>query len=268
MTILAAQSTGSAGVQGDLWSARARDWAEVQESTVRPLYDAVLDRIGRLAGTWLFDAGCGAGRFAQVASAQGAVVTGLDASPALIGIARERTPAGDFRIGDLELLPFADRSFNVVTGFNSFQFAANPARALAEAHRVVRKDGRVVIATWGKPEDCEAAAYLEALASLLPPPPVGAPGPFALSAPGALEGLVGEAGLLPWEVASVDCIWSYPDLETALRGLLSVGPAIKAIRHAGEPAVRTAVTNAIRQYRNTRGGYDLENKFRYLVAQP
>jgi hypothetical protein len=38
----------------------------------------------------------------------------------------------------------------------------------------------------GPPEDCEAAAYLGALGALLPPPPPGAPGPFALSQPGAL----------------------------------------------------------------------------------
>jgi SAM-dependent methyltransferase len=230
------------------------------------VYDAVLRKVSLKRGTRLLDAGCGSGQFAQLASARGAKVTGLDASPAFVEIARARTPDGDFRVGELESLPYADDSFDLVTGFNSFQFATNPVNALREARRVARRGGTVVIVTWGKPEDCEAAEYLGALSALLPPAPAGAPGPFALSAPGALEDLVATAGLRPAEAVMVDCIWSYPDLETALRGLLSAGPAIKAIRHAGEAAVRDGVTEAIRQFRTTRGEYELENTFRYLVA--
>ena len=262
----AARSTGSAAIQGELWSARARDWAGTQEATFRVVYDAVLTRLALRAGTTVFDAGCGAGLFARLAAARSAMVTGLDASPALIEIARERTPHGDFRVGDLESLPYVDRAFDVVTGFNSFQFAANPGNALQEARRVTRPGGRVVIVTWGNPGDCEAAAYLDALASLLPPLPPGAPGPVALSAPGALEQLVGEAGLVPEDAVMVDCLWSYPDLDTALKGLLSAGPAIGAIRQAGESAARDAVSEAIRPFRTTRGGYELENRVRYLVA--
>ena len=257
---------GSATVQGDLWSARAHDWVEAQESTFWPVYDAVLRKTALRPGTRLLDAGCGAGQFAQLAAAKGARVAGLDASPAFVEIARSRVPEGDFRVGELESLPYADDSFDLVTGFNSFQFASNPVNALREAGRVAKRGGTVVIVTWGKPEDCEAAEYLAALNALLPPAPSGAPGPFALSAPGALEELVGAAGLWPAESAMVDCVWSYPDLDTALRGLLSAGPAIKAIRHAGEAAVRAAVAEAIRQFRTMRGEYELENKFRFLVA--
>jgi SAM-dependent methyltransferase len=257
---------GSAAIQGELWGARARDWADAQEFTFQALYLAVLDRVRPCPGTRILDAGCGSGRFAQLAGARGAVVTGLDASSALIEIARERTPAGDFRVGDLESLPFAERSFDFVTGFNSFQFAGSPVNAFREVRRVITREGLVVVATWGNPEDCEGAVYLAALGALLPPPPPGTPGPFALSAPGALEQLVDEAGLVPEDSATIDCNWRYPDLATAIKGLLSAGPAIKAIRHAGESAVRDAVTEAIRPFRTTRGEYELENKFRYLVA--
>jgi ubiquinone/menaquinone biosynthesis C-methylase UbiE len=45
-------------------------------------------------------------------------------------------------MGDLEDLPFADASFDVITGFNSYQFAANPANALREARRVARLSAR------------------------------------------------------------------------------------------------------------------------------
>jgi hypothetical protein len=43
----------------------------------------------------------------------------------------------------------------------------------------------VVILSWGLVEDCEAAPHIAMLGSLLPSPPPGAPGPFALAEPGA-----------------------------------------------------------------------------------
>lgn len=182
-------AAGTAPVQGRLWSARARDWAEVQEATVLPLFDAVADRLGVGAGTRLLDVGCGAGRFLRQAADRGAEVAGLDAAPALLAIARERLPAADLHEGEMEQLPWDDGSFDAVAGINAFQYAARPAAAVAEAARVVRHGALVAIASWGRPDDCEAAAYLHALGTLLPPPPPGAPGPFALSEPGALVSL-------------------------------------------------------------------------------
>jgi SAM-dependent methyltransferase len=234
---------------------------------VLPLFRAVLERSGIAAGTRLLDVGCGAGRFVQLAAERGAVVSGLDAAPALVAIARERVPAADVRVGEMEDLPWPDASFDVVTGFNSFQFAANPVNALREARRVTASGAQVFIATWGAPEDCEAAGYLRAVGALVPPPPPGAPGPFALSLPGALERFAVEAGFTPGEHANVECVWSYADLDTALRGLLSTGPAVRALRQVGEERVRRAVTEAIAPFRTARGGYRIENTFRYLVAR-
>ncbi|MBA3910085.1 MAG: hypothetical protein C0524_09400 [Rhodobacter sp.] len=73
-----------------------------------------------------------------MAASRGAVVSGFDAAEALLEIARERVPGGDFRTADLEAMPFGDAVFDVVTGFNAFQFAGDPVRALSEARRVTR----------------------------------------------------------------------------------------------------------------------------------
>jgi hypothetical protein len=101
----------------------------------------------------------------------------------------------------------------------------------------------------------------------LPPPPPGAPGPFALPDREALEGLATQAGLTPENVGDVDTPFEYPDEQTALRALLSAGPAVRAIRHAGEESVRAAVLEAVAPYRTAAGGYLMENKFRYLIAR-
>src|SRR4051794_29193028 len=96
---------GSAGVQSELWGARPREWCAM-EAQMRPLYEAVLDRIGVGNGTELLDAGCGAGLAAQLAAQRGAVVSGIDATAALLAIAEERVPSGEFVAGDLETLPY------------------------------------------------------------------------------------------------------------------------------------------------------------------
>jgi SAM-dependent methyltransferase len=257
---------GSAGAQGALWGARARDWAEVQEPVSRPLYEAVLRTVDIGAGAPVLDVGCGAGLFCTFVAERGARVSGVDAAAALLAIAKARVPHGDFREGEMEALPYPDRTFEVVTGFNAFQFAKRPEAALAEARRVARSGAPVVIATWGKPEDSEAAQYLAALRPLLPPAPPGAPGPFALSADGALAAFARRAGLTPQRVAEVECPLEYPDLDTALRGLLSAGPAVLAIQVSGEDRVREAIAETIAPYRLYSGGYRVEHSFLFAIT--
>lgn len=259
---------GSASSQREIWGARAIDWSEVQEDTVLPLYHDILAKTGIGRGTRLLDVGCGSGRFCQMASQRGAEVSGLDATPALLEIAKRRVPEGSFHAGDMEELPYDRNHFHVVTGMNSFQYATQPVNALREAGRVARKDSAlVVVAVWGKAADCQAASYIAAVGKLLPPPPPGAPGPFALSEDGALEELARQAGLKPVEVKAVDCPWVYPDLDTALRGLLSAGPPYLAMQLSGEDRVREAAVKSIEPFRTAAGGYRMENKFLYLVAR-
>jgi SAM-dependent methyltransferase len=259
--------TGSAQMQGDLWSASARDYAELQEPHFRPLYESVLRRPELAHARSLLDVGCGPGLAAQVFAPQIEAVAGIDASSAFIDIARARLPGRDFRVGEMETLPHFEHSFDVVTGFNAFQYAASVVNALSEARRVARPGGFVVIATWGRPGDCEAAGHLKALGALMPPPPPGAPGPFALSDEAKLKALASEADLTPIAVVDVDCPWLYRDLDTALRAMLSAGPAERAIRNSGMDSARNAVAAAIDPYRKSSGEYRLNNKFRYLLAR-
>jgi ubiquinone/menaquinone biosynthesis C-methylase UbiE len=73
--------------------------------------------------------------FLQAAADRGAAVYGLDASEALLELARERVPEADLCLGDLEALPYEDDLFGVVAGFNSFFFAVDLVGALREAGR-------------------------------------------------------------------------------------------------------------------------------------
>src|SRR5262249_46434950 len=164
---------------------------------VGPRYEGVFDELGLTADTRLLDVGCGAGLAAQLAASRGARIWALDASAALLEIARSRVPAGEFRLGDMAALPYAEASFDVVTGFNSFQFATDSTAAFGQVKRVIRPDGSVVVAVWGRPEECESAVMVNAISRLVPNPRPGVHGPFALSAPGVVEAAVTQAGLRP-----------------------------------------------------------------------
>lgn len=238
----------------------------MQENVCRPVYEDVLRRAVVGPGTNYLDIGCGAGLAARLAASQGAKVSGLDAAENLLAIAKSRVPSGDFRLGDMEALPFPDRSFDLVSGFNSFQYAANPAAALAEARRVAKSGGTVVIMTWGEPEGMQAASLVGALKALVPPPPPGTPGPFALSDDVVLRNFASKAGLEPMDAVDVDSPWRYPDLSTALRGLMSSGAAIRAAQLSSEEAVRKAYTDALAAFRQSDGSYRMGATFRCLFA--
>ena len=124
-----------------------------------------------------------------------------------------------------------------------------------------------MIVTWGKPEGMEFATFMTALKSLLPPPPTGTPGPFALSDEHALREFAAKAGLAPLEVVDVDLPFHYTDLSTALRGLTSSGNAIRTAELSSDDAVRKAYTDALEQFRQSDGSYRIGATFRCLFTQ-
>lgn len=258
---------GTAQVQGALWGSRAREWADLQEHAFEQAYKAAFDAASVGSGTGLLDVGCGAGLALSLARARNAIVSGIDAAAELVEIARSRCPGCDIRVGELEELPFADASFDVVTGFNSFQYAADRVHGLQEAGRVMKADGKLVALVWGSPENCELGPYLAALGSLMPPPPPGAPGPWALSPPGALEALAAQAGFETVNARSVMTVMRFGNEQEAVRGLLAAGPAVRAIDTSGEDTVASAVLQAIQPYKQANGSFALHNEFRFIVAE-
>jgi trans-aconitate methyltransferase len=92
--------------QQKLWGSDAAGWARFAEPHTRPLFEAVLATTGVTAGTRLLDVGCGSGLLLEIARARGAAVTGLDVAPALLTAARDRVPAAQLWLADLQRLPF------------------------------------------------------------------------------------------------------------------------------------------------------------------
>ena len=255
-------------VNSGLWGAQAKDWANLQEGCCRPVYEAVLARCAVSKATRYLDAGCGAGMAAQIAAERGAAVSGIDASGALLEVARSRVPNGDFRAGDLEALPYSDGAFDIVTGFNSFQYAGNPIIALGEARRVTKLDGKLVIMTWGDPAKMDAASLVTALRPLMPPPPPGAPGPFALSDETALRKFATDAKLTPIETFDVDSPFIYADEDNWNQSLELFRCCGKGHGQHKRSGRHDAHRKALGPFRQQDGSYRVSASFRCLLAKP
>jgi len=256
---------GPAAGQGRFWGRAAHDWAELQEPVALPLWEVMLAVAIVGPGTRLLDAGCGAGGASVPAASLGAAVNGLDAAEALVAIARERVPDGDFRVGDVEALPYDDASFDAVLAADLLPYVADPLAALRELRRVCTPYGRVVLAVWCTPEQCDQWAILTAVYALCGQF-IGEP--FALSAPRLLEDLVTRAGLRVLGGGTVGCPAEYADLEMAWRAQVSAGPFQAALRMVGEQRLRAVVLEALVPYRTATGGVRMHNRFRYLTTAP
>ena len=115
-----------------------------------PVYRHVLERIVVDRDTRILDVGCGAGRFSRIAADRGAMISGIDATACFVEIARERVLDGDFRVGEMEDLPWADNSFDVVTEARKLRFSEVAGRA-RENREPKRRAGECLTAPSARP---------------------------------------------------------------------------------------------------------------------
>jgi ubiquinone/menaquinone biosynthesis C-methylase UbiE len=119
---------------------------------IQVLKQAAIERCRIREGMAVLDSGCGAGletvRLARLVAPSG-TVTGLDASEAFLAEARRRATGLrlpiEYRQGDSQRLPFADRSFDIARAERLFLYLQEPATALAELARVTRDRGSVYV---------------------------------------------------------------------------------------------------------------------------
>ncbi len=97
---------------------------------------------GLPAGARVVDLGCGSGVFTDRLQAHGYQATGVDLSPKLIEIAREKYPAIEFLEGDIEALPFPDGHFDGVLLSGVLHHFLDISRCVAEVKRILRPGGK------------------------------------------------------------------------------------------------------------------------------
>ena len=131
--------------------------------------DALADELGRLPfETWLLgrvaahagggpvvEVGSGPGHVTAHLAEAGADAIGVDLSPGMLAVARERLPEATFVEADATSLPLPDASVDVVICVTGLHLFPDPAAAIAEWARVLRPEGRAVTATFGRMDPAE-----------------------------------------------------------------------------------------------------------------
>jgi len=259
-------TAGSADRWGPLWGARPADWA-LNEDQQTPTYEEALHRVGLRSGQLVLDVGCGAGTFLHLVSQRGARPFGLDASEALLELARRRVPDAELQTGEMEALPYESDQFDLVCGFNSFFFANDIVAAVREAGRVARPGAPVVIQVWGPHDENDLEAMKQIARPFLPPRPADAPSEPDYSQPGVLETIATEAGLEPEQTFDVSWEYEYPDEGTARRALVAPAGLALLVGPDREQQLQDAIVAGLAEHRTAIGGYRLRNAFHGLIAR-
>jgi SAM-dependent methyltransferase len=164
-----------------------------------------------------------------------------------------RVPDGDFRLAMMEALPWPDATFDVVTGFNTFQYALDVPLALQEAMRVLRPDGRIAVCKWGAPQDNEFFAFLGALG-----------GGIDLASLAAADPVSRAIDRLPLSVVATGTVPAPIEMrdDAALLGALTGAGLV-----TGADVLPDRVADAAGRFRRADGSYRFDNRLRYWVLR-
>jgi SAM-dependent methyltransferase len=121
-------------------------WYEHLYARVHTIVRETLRPVAPTAPASALDAGCGTGFQAEILTSLGYRTHGIDLSAALLAGARRRLPRAPLVRGRLEALPYTDATFDAVVCCGStLSFVADPAVALLELGRVLRRGGRLLL---------------------------------------------------------------------------------------------------------------------------
>ncbi|HZP28573.1 MAG TPA: class I SAM-dependent methyltransferase [Acidimicrobiia bacterium] len=251
---------------GEAWGSHAADWSCLFEHYSVDVLVALFTRLGVGPGTELLDVACGSGLAVRIASAMGATVSGIDAAAELVGVARERTPGADVRVGSMYALPWADESFDAAVSVNGIWGGCEAA--LDETFRVLRPGGLVGVAFWGPGPPLDIGTFFRIFA-------VHAPDGHRrsmrrlndIAAPGVAEQMLAASGFSVLERGARTSVIEWPDVALAWRAISSLGPAVPALRTNDRAVLEREVLEALEPCRDSRGVYRARSDQQFVVAR-
>lgn len=239
-------------------------WVHNQAIMDASLADATAGLFSRAAitpGEKVLDIGCGSGETSLMAAravGPGGAVTGIDISKPLLELARHRAEGiANLRFVEADA---SDHAFNPTSDLLLSRFGVmffdNPVTAFANIRTAASGGGRMAFVCWRALGENEYAAMpFEVAKPLMPPlPPANphAPGPFALSDPDRLRGILAEAKFRDIEIDKLDGMMRMGTTpEQAGTQATSLGPTARSLALFDENVrsrVLAAVTDAFRSY--------------------
>ncbi len=228
------------------WGRRAVEVATLHEPQNVREYVATLSRLGVGPGTRLLDIACGAGLALELAAAMGATVAGIDASPRLVAVAKDRLPTMDIRVGDMRELPWDEGAFDVVTSFRGI-WGTTP-EVLDEVMRVLQPGGRLGLTVWGHIKASPGGWALRPFGWAEPPKLANQAAMNGLSKPGVGERVLTEHGFENVSRVALPFVWEFADPESYARSLATTGPAYESIQAVGEERFLADATALAREH--------------------
>jgi SAM-dependent methyltransferase len=221
---------------------------------------ALMDAADIQPGWLVLDVATGPGYVAAAARTKGAIVTGIDFSPAMVRIAQRKYPEITFQEGDAQQLAFPTSNFDAVIAAYGLLHFSDPDLALREANRVLHRGSRFAFSVWADPNSGSGfgivLAAVQARGNMNVPLPPGPP-QFRFSDPAECERSLGAAGFIGVETRRVEQTWRAPSAKAWLDGLRGGSVRMKALLAGQTPEaladIYDAVYEATRQYATPDG---------------
>ena len=143
------------------FSATAAAYAATMAPSLRPVAAEVIRRASLAPNERVLDLGTGTGIAAAAALGEGRRVTGIDAAPGMLEIARREVPGATFQEMDFGALDVDDATVDVSIAAHALLFATDQVAVLGEWLRVTRRGGRLSLSVPGPTEITPTAIYGE-----------------------------------------------------------------------------------------------------------
>lgn len=217
------------GDEGAYWA----EHAEHFDRSVAAYHDRLLAAAAITGTDRVLDIGCGTGQTTRDAAraAAGGSAVGVDLSARMLEVARRRAAQegvtnAAFEQADAQIHPFPPESFDLAISRTGAMFFADLTAAFTNIGRALVRGGRIVLVAW---QPLAANQWIREISSALaagrdlPAPPPDAPGPFSLSDPDRVRGILTAAGFTGVELDGTDAgMWFGADAEDAHRFVLGL----------------------------------------------
>jgi SAM-dependent methyltransferase len=257
------------------WDLAAELYEPLWRDQLAPAQAELMACARLMPGERVLDVACGTGNIALDAAARvlpGGDVVGIDLSGHMIGLARrramqERCANVSFERMDAEHLALPEHGFDVALCALGLMYMPDPERAILEMHRVLRPDGRIILAVWGERSRCgwaELFAIVDAeVASDV------CPLFFRLGQGEMLAQVCVDAGLQVTGHSRLSATLVYSSAEQACDAAFIGGPVALAwsrLDRAARRRARVRYLDSIAAWRREDGSYAVPGEFVVVAA--